>query len=193
VPNEIVANPLPIQIHYKSGVPVTTAMKDTKAALEELVKTYDLSDYFFTTIVEIDPEAGPRSHPVLTLSTRERREPKKLLATFLREQLHWHLKDCEKQTDQAVSHFRKMYSDIPVGEPDGAENSDENYLHLTNIWLEYQALKRYLGDDEAHALLNSPERYRWIYRKILEEDSRIGRVVIALQLNIEPDPERIGF
>ena len=39
-----------------------------------LLRTYDLSPWFFTNVIVIDEKAVPHSHPVLTLYTRHGRD-----------------------------------------------------------------------------------------------------------------------
>ena len=48
----------------------TTAEATTREQLQRLLKTYDLSPWFYTKSIVIDEQAIPFSHPVLTLHTR---------------------------------------------------------------------------------------------------------------------------
>ena len=61
----------------------------TKEQLEVLLQRHDVSKWLFTRKILIEDNVIPHSHPVLTLSTRDRGDV--LLATFVHEQIHWFL------------------------------------------------------------------------------------------------------
>lgn len=59
-----------------------------------LLRKYDLGKWLFTREIRIEEGATPHSHPVLTLNTRHLGDDSLLLASFIHEQLHWHLLLC---------------------------------------------------------------------------------------------------
>ena len=60
-----------IDVRVQQG---TATEKQTKEQLQRLLRTYDLSPWFFTNVIVIDEKAVPHSHPVLTLYTRHGRD-----------------------------------------------------------------------------------------------------------------------
>ena len=100
----------------------TTAEAATRDQLQRLLKTYDLSSWFYTTSVVIDEQAVPFSHPVLTLHTRHARDDELLLSTFVHEQLHWFFSNRREQTEQAIVDLRKAFPDAPAGGTAGARD-----------------------------------------------------------------------
>src|SRR5262245_48557391 len=132
-----------VDITLKSG---SQAEIQTRDQLQRLIKTYDLSRFFFTTSVLIDPTAIPHSHPVLTLHTRHVKDDELLLSTFVHEELHWFLSQNDKATTEAIKELRVLFPKVPVGSPEGAGDEESTYLHLLVNYLEYRADRQLLGE-----------------------------------------------
>jgi hypothetical protein len=165
-----------IRIELKNG---SERERQTKTQLERLLKSYDLSAYTFTRDVLIDEHSIPHSHPVLTLHTRHLNSDDQLLSTYVHEQLHWFLAAHENQTEAAEGELRKVYPQVPVGPPDGAQDEQSTYLHLVDCYLEMQADRRLLGPQRAGAVMQfwAGDHYRWIYRTVMQDEAQIGEIV----------------
>lgn len=157
----------------------------TKARLEAILASVDLSRYTFTREVVI--EEGARSHamPVLTLNVRHADSSDDLLASFLHEQIHWHVKEHEGQLRRAVRQLQRMYPGAPVGLPEGAETRFSTYGHLVTCYLEAQALRILTGAERAAAVVARKTHYLWVYKTVLSTEGRIGGLVRAHGLDFE--------
>lgn len=158
--------------------------------LERLLKTYDLSPYFFTKEIVIESRVVPHSHPVLTLNTRDVGRPLELLTTFLHEQIHRSLSDWPERvqvTEKAIEELKGVFPNVPVGRPYGAKNQNSTYLHLIVCWLELQALQSYIGGPAARRVLVSETHYRWIYATVLSNvGEKVGDIVRKHGLDQHP-------
>jgi hypothetical protein len=159
----------------------------TKAQLERLLKTYDLSKWTFTDKVMIDYQSIPHSHPVLTLHTRHLSSDDQLLSTYVHEQLHWWLDAKFDQTKKAEDDLRKLYPKVPVGYPEGAQDEESTYLHLIDCYLEMQADRALLGKERTTELMKfwSGDHYRWVYRTVVEDETKIAEVVKKNNLEVK--------
>jgi hypothetical protein len=103
-----------IKISLKNG---SRAEQQTKAQLERLLKTHDLSAWIFTKEIVIDEKSIPHGHPVLTLNTRNLKDDELLVSTFIHEQAHRFLSDVkDKETDRAVEgDLKKLFPAVPTG------------------------------------------------------------------------------
>src|SRR4249920_3001991 len=108
----------------------TDRERQTKALLEQLLGSYDLSRYTFTRRVVVEERAINHAFPVLTLNVRFAQSADELLSSYLHEQLHWHLRDRGRDQQQAIAELRAMYPAAPVGAPEGAETPVSTYGHL---------------------------------------------------------------
>ncbi len=162
----------------------TPAEQQTKAELQKLLAEYDTTRYTFTRTVVIDEESIPHSHPVLTLHTRHLGHDDELLSAYLHEQLHWYLAAKPKQVKIAEAELRKLYPQVPVGYPDGAQDEESSYLHLLDCYLEWKADEALLGTQRALAVIQGEDHYRWVYKTILAEPDKIKSVVEQNQLQI---------
>ena len=170
---------------------VTPEIQETKAALEELLRKYDLTPYQFTNKVVIDAAAIPHSHPVLTLHTKERKDPDLLLATYIHEQLHWFLSEKHQETVNAIENFTRMYPKPPKGPGLVARDIDSTYLHLAVCWLELRALKKYLGPERALETLRKRDFYKWIYQTVVKDEDLIEAVMVEQGINtVTPPPPK---
>jgi hypothetical protein len=173
-----------ISIDLKNG---TDAEQKTKEQLQRLIASYDLSRYTYTRQILIDEKAIPHSHPVLTLHTRHLDSDDALLSAYVHEQLHWFLAAHQKQTDAAESRLRKIYPKVPVGYPDGAQDEESTYLHLIDCYLEMEADRQLLGNVRTTEVMKywAGDHYRWIYKTVMEDESKIGAIVAQQHLSLK--------
>lgn len=75
---------------------------------------------------------------------------------------------------------------MPVGAPEGAVSRSSTYTHLLIGWLEWEALTRLVGTGEADRVIAfwAGDHYRWVYRTVLAERSRLGEIVIRHGLQV---------
>ena len=154
----------------------------TKAELQKLLGSHELSKWTFTRKIMIEDNVIPHSHPVLTLNTRE--AGRILLATYVHEQIHWFLSDNRKRTDQAIAELRELYPKVPVGNPDGARNELSTYLHLIVNYLEYEAMKELVGESKARKIMERKRYYKWIYKTVLKDGASVREIVERNDLRI---------
>jgi hypothetical protein len=159
----------------------------TKQNLLHLTQIYDLEPFFFTRKVNIQSRVIPRSHPVLTLNTRNAENPKKILATFLHEELHWWLGIKKENLNAAIKDLKKIFPKVPSENKRGTYST---YLHLVVNYLELRALEHYLGTKEARLILRSAmlkdKIYPWGYSKVLNNTKILKRVIEKHQLFPHP-------
>jgi hypothetical protein len=160
----------------------------TQSQLERLLVQYDLTPWTFTTSVLIDEDAIPHSHPVLTLHTRHLKDDDLLLSTFVHEQAHWFFDQHHEDATKAVAELRRLYPIIPVGFPEGSNDSDGNYEHLIVIYLEDEADRRLLGELRAWQAMSfwSQDYYRWLYRAVLSDRAQLRDLVRKYHLDPVP-------
>jgi hypothetical protein len=162
----------------------TAREEATRARLELLLGSHDLLKYTFTREVVI--EEGARNHalPILTLHVGFA-DPDDLLASYVHEQIHWHLRDRDTRQRRAVAELRRLYPGAPVGLPDGAETAYSTYGHLVACYLEVQAMRTLLGAERASGVISRKRHYLWVYSTVLSDEKRIAEVVRAHGLQIE--------
>jgi hypothetical protein len=165
---------LPVRIAVAQG---SEREQATKAQLEQVFNSYDLTKYTFTREVVIEEGARNHAFPVLTLNARFADSGDDLLASYIHEQIHWHVKEHDIQQRRAVAELRRMYPGAPVGSPDGAETPYSTYGHLVTCYLEVQAIRGLIGRERAAAVISRKRQYVWIYRIVLLDEDRIGLVV----------------
>lgn len=158
--------------------------RQTQAQLERLLQTYDLSRWIHTRDIVIDETEIPHSHPVLTLHARHLKDDDLLLSTFVHEQTHHLLEQHPEERAAAVRELRRLYPRIPIGFPDGSDSAEVNYDHLLIIYTEYRADQRLMGELRARAVMEflAHDHYRWLYREVLRDPEKVGRVVKAHRL-----------
>jgi lysophospholipase L1-like esterase len=158
----------------------------TKAQLEHLLSFYNLRKYTFTYNVMIDERSIPHSHPVLTLHTRHLNSDDQLLSTYVHEQLHWYLDGHLPETLAAENNLRKLYPKVPVGYPDGADDEESTYLHLIVCYMEMEADRELIGAERTENVMKfwASDHYRWVYRTVLQDEARIGKVVAQEHLEL---------
>lgn len=167
-----------LEIELKNN---TRAERLAKEELERLLKTHDLSPWFFTSKLVIDQEDTPHSHPILTLHTRHIGDPLRLLTTFLHEQIHRSLTDWPERRearDKALEELQVLFPTVPQGRPYGARDTQSTYLHLVVCYLELEALTGYIGRPAARRVLDSQTHYKWIYATVLSNaGEKVAEVV----------------
>ncbi|MEK9507382.1 hypothetical protein WI460_04170 [Gemmatimonadota bacterium Y43] len=173
------AAPLDIRLEHD-----TEAERTTADELRAVVAAYDVEEWIVTREVRIDASAIPHSHPVLTLHTRHNGQPLHLLSTFLHEQFHWWVMERPDELLAATTAFRRAWPEVPVGGGEGGRDEESTYLHLVVCHLEYQAMAALVGADEARAILESNNHYRWIYDRVLN-DPQVDRTVRGAGLSVD--------
>lgn len=165
-----------VDIGLKHG---SSAEEQTRVQLQGLLQRYDLAPYIYTHAVVIDQDAIPHSNPVLTLHTRHLKQDDELLATFVHEQAHWFVEAHKDAEAKAEEEYRALYPKVPVGYPQGAQDEQSTYLHLTVCYLEYQGMKRLVGPERARAAMEfwAKDHYTWVYRTLLSDETKIGAIV----------------
>lgn len=151
----------------------------TKAQLERLIAANDLRQWTFTHEVAIDEKSIPHSHPVLTLHTRHLKQDDELLSTYLHEQLHWFETRHPEETKAAEQDLMKLYPKVPVGYPEGANDTESTYLHLLVCRLEQQADRAVMGDQRTAVAMQfwAGDHYRWVYRTVLADGPKIEEIL----------------
>ena len=170
------ANSVSIELTHDD--PASRARRDQ---LNRLLSAYDLSKWTFTQKIMIDSGSRviPHSHPVLTLTAGHEKDDELLLATFVHEQLHWFIISRPEKRDAAFKELRALFPEVPVGYPEGARDEESTYRHLIVCYLEYQAVRELLGELRARQVIDfwAHHHYQWIYRTVLEDPRKIGKVV----------------
>lgn len=158
--------------------------QQTKEQLQKLLKNYDLSKWIFTKSIVVDEKAIPHSHPILTLSTRHLKDDELLLSTFVHEQIHWHLTQNDKSTDEAIKKLRAMFPTVPSKPPESAKDEQSTYLHLLVCYLEYRADRELLGELKAKQVMDfwANDHYTWVYKTVLERPRDIGTIMFEQKL-----------
>lgn len=160
----------------------------TVKVLEQLLKDYNVTKWIFTQEVLIDKNSIPHSHPVLTLHTRNLTDQTGelgLLATFIHEQIHWHLVAKEVNTEAAIQKLRKKYKNVPVRGSAGARDEYSTYLHLIVCSLEYRGMAELTDVEKAKALMESKSYYTWVYKTILEDERYLRKLIKKHHLEIK--------
>lgn len=163
----------------------TPAEQQSKAQLERLMKTYDLSKWIATRSIVIDEKTGiPHSHPVLTLNTRHIKDDELLVSTFVHEQMHWFVIEDGRDLNGALEELRKMFPTAPVKGPEGARDERSTYLHIAVCYLEYRALRELMGELKAKQVMEfwATDHYTWIYKTVLERTRDIGTILFKYKL-----------
>ena len=163
----------------------TDRERQTRTTLEQVLGSYDLSKYLFTRQVTIEERAINHAFPVLTLNVRFAQSADELLSSFVHEQLHWHLRERGRDQREAVADLRIMYPGAPVGAPEGAETATSTYGHLIDCYLEIQADRQLIGPERTSAVIADKGHYTWIYKTVLQDESRIASVARKHHLEIK--------
>jgi hypothetical protein len=162
----------------------TDRERQTKAELEKILSSYDLSKYIFTRKVVIEEKSMNHAFPTLTLNVKFLDSDDELLSSFLHEQLHWYLRDHSGQMRDAVAQLKRFYPRVPVGLPEGADTEYSTYGHLVDCYLEIQADRALIGRERTAAVIRNKPWYLWIYKTEVDDEPRIAAVVKAQRLDI---------
>jgi hypothetical protein len=171
----------PVKIDLAGG---TEREQQAKRTLEQVLAAYDLKKYTFTRRVVIEEGAVNHAFPVLTLNARFASSPDELLASYIHEQLHWHLRNLLSRQRAAIAELRRTYPNAPVGLPEGAENEYSTYGHLVNCYLEVLAVRELLGPQRAVAAIENKRHYTWIYATVFRDETKIAAVVNRHDLHV---------
>ncbi|HMF01902.1 MAG TPA: hypothetical protein VKK06_18580 [Terriglobia bacterium] len=156
-----------------------------QAELQAILTKYDLRKYLFTRRVIFDREATNHAFPVLTLNVRFAGSEDELLSSFLHEQLHWWLRNHPNEMERALRQLRRLYPRVPVGLPDGADTEYSTYGHLVDCYLEIHVDRQLIGETRTLEVIKRKPWYTWIYRTILQDESKIAAIVAAEHLNAD--------
>ena len=174
-----------IDIELASG---SAREKAAETQLTRLLETYDLDALIFTTSVRIESRVIPHSHPVLTLNTRHLDDDERQLAVFIHEQMHWYSLQVGDGFGAALAELQMLYPSVPVGRDQGGRDEHSTYLHLIICMLEYDGLTRFLGKERARAVIERADVYRWIYDKVLNDESAIRSIMTSHGLALPKAP-----
>lgn len=169
-------------------VNATPKENEAQVQLKRLLADLPLDGWMLTRTIRIEEGVIPHSHPVLTLNTRHLDDDGFALATFLHEQMHWWIDGHAKQVRLAKRDLRRIYSSLPVGYPEGANDEDGSYEHLLINWLEVNAMKSLLGEGEARRVLSlsKKDHYRRLYSLVETDQEKIGAIVARRALLFSP-------
>ena len=161
----------------------TDAESSTADALRRLLRTHNLDAWLYTKRIDIDEQAYPHSHPVLTLNASHLSD-EHLLAAFLHEQLHWYEETYAVRRDAAIETTRQLYPEVPACRPKGAGDETSTRLHLLVCLLEYRVLHLLLGHETAARIIDELGRhhYFWVYRTVRQDAERIEAILRAHNL-----------
>lgn len=164
----------PPEVH-PSGLNITEIKPSRESAIMkqnvlQLAQVYDLSPFLYTKEIHIHAKAIDQSHPVLTLNNKYSNSPHKILATLLHAQFHWWALNHAKTMDRLIVDLKKIYP----------KQTKAVYVHLVVCYLEFRALKMYLGEKVTRNIIKEfirRERVRpWVYSQVLVKGQVIGRV-----------------
>ncbi len=167
----LATDPVSIQLAHHTPREMQTAQ-----TLKQVLSSYDLKKYTFTSEVVIEERAMNHAFPVLTLNVRFADSPDELLSSYVHEQLHWCLREHAAQQKAAIAQLRQMYPNAPVGLPEGADTAYSNYGHLVDCYLEIQADRELIGPKRTAAVIKNKPWYTWIYKTILRDEDKIRGV-----------------
>lgn len=155
--------------------------------VRSLANKFDLAPWILTRKIRVESGVIPHSHPMLTLHTKYLGNPDGLLATFLHEQIHWHLASPVRQVPvrEAKEELRRLYPKVPKAVDGGAASRESTYLHLLVNWLEFDALVSLVGRENARRIIEEKDHYEWIYARILADDARLESLMMRHGLLID--------
>jgi hypothetical protein len=158
-----------IDLQTRHGSAAELAVRDRLAALLE---KYPLERWVHTRQVVIDDNANPsRSHPVLTLGTRERflGADIELVAVFVHEQLHWHIVNNSRfEPDEATARLKPIAVGVRSEPPFGSGDDGSTMNHVTVCYMEYRVLSQLFGPATAKAYLLAQPFYTDVYAFVVD-------------------------
>jgi len=164
------------------------AQRALGSRLDRIVRRHpEVSNWLFTKEVVVDDSELSHSHPVLTLGAGSPgvKTDMGLMSTFLHEEMHWHLAHHPDQLMLAIKDLKSLYPKVKVGRLEGgARNEESTYLHLLVCFLETGALSTLFGKKRAQAFAATKPYNSWIYRTVVHDHGRIGRIIEKRGLSI---------
>ena len=155
------------------------ATQQTRLEILHLARKYDLSSFLYTKKIVIDPKLEKTKwRPVITLNTRYKDHPPRLLAQLLHEELHWWMRDHKQNVQIAIPELKATFKGAPVIK--GSKDRDATYRHLLICWMEFRAISKYMGEETAMEVLEhfvAEKRFPWIYGKVIKDHKRIEKIV----------------
>jgi hypothetical protein len=155
--------------------------------LEKLNQTHDLELISFTKKIQIKSREIAHSHPVLTLNTRYIDNEVAFFSVFIHEQIHWHLSKPEykESFEKFIVEVKKQYPNIPVGRVDGgARTEHSSYLHLAVIFLEFDMLSFYIGQEDAQEWMLKNTIYSSLNKMIIRDYKYFEKLISRLNLHV---------
>lgn len=157
----------------------STDTEQTRIEILHLARKYDLSSFLYSKKIIIDPTVKKtRWKPTITLNTRYKDHPHRLLAQLLHEELHWWMRDHQEKVQVAIPQLKSTFRGAPKIE--GSGDPDSTYRHLLICWMEFRALSKYVGEETASEVLGhfvKERRFPWIYSRILKDHRKIEKIV----------------
>lgn len=167
---------LSLEIEEKHPGPDTAR---TRMEILHLARKYDLSSFLYTKKIVIDPTVKEtRWRPNIVLNTRFKDHPHRLLGQLIHEELHWWMRDHKQNVQVAIPELKSTFRGSPRIR--GSRDPDSTYRHLLICWMEFRALAKYFGEEEAADVLKhsvKEKRFPWIYGKILKDHRKIEKIV----------------
>lgn len=149
-----------------------------KQNLLHLGQVYELSPFLYTKTIHIQSNIQSSPFPVLILNTRYAENPKKLFSHFLHFEFYWWLAKNQLHTNAAVKELARVYPKAPIIK---GQKQSATYVQLMACYLEFSALKFYLGDKEARIvvtqIMKKDKFASWSYYQVLYKDHAIKRVM----------------
>jgi hypothetical protein len=153
--------------------------------LNDLCARYDLTPFVFTQRIRIDPSGETKPRPVLTLGTGNVADPPLFLAEFLAQQIQWFLAGRNEAADRAIGALERRFPDFYTQNPQLSDRPATLYRRLAAAWLEFEAMRRFFGEDDVDDVLRSHSEGRPVYRLMLRNRAAIGNVMIEHGLVFE--------
>lgn len=186
----LAATTAPLAAQSYSSTPVeirltkdTSTTRETRAQLERILATWDLSRWIFTRTIQVEPGVIPHSHPVLTLNTNGLQNDSVKAKSLIHEQLHWFLSQHHAAADSALNDLHRLYPEVPA---DDTAAKESMYLHTLIGVLELDALQTLFGEPAARSLIGRTPFYTWEYRQALDNTTSIRAILRAHALD-RPD------
>jgi hypothetical protein len=157
----------------------TPATEETRIEILHLARRYDLSSFLYTKKIVIDSTAvKTRWKPEIILNTRFKDNPHRLMAQLLHEELHWWMRDHKENVKVAIPELKATFRGMPKIK--GAKDKDSTTRHLLICWMDFRALAKYFGEEDAAEVLKHKvreKRFPWIYSTILRDHRKIEKIV----------------
>lgn len=156
-----------------------TATAETRMEILHLARKYDVSSFLYTKKIIIDPTLDKTKwRPNIVLNTRYKDHPHRLMAQLLHEELHWWMRDHKQNVQVAIPELKSTFRGVPKIK--GSKDPDSTYRHLLICWMEFRALSKYFGEEEAALVLKhfvQEKRFPWIYGRVLNDHRKIEKIV----------------